>query len=64
MADCRIKKLNELQRCATTKIPKVENNQKLQEIQMSQRNKVNNLIKRAKQNYNKNLLDENTKNAT
>ena len=28
-----------------------------------QRNKVNNLIKRAKQNYNKNLLDENTKNA-
>ena len=29
-----------------------------------QRNKVNNLIKRAKQNYNKNLLDENTKNAT
>ena len=25
---------------------------------------VNNLIKRAKQNYNKNLLDENTKNAT
>ena len=29
-----------------------------------QRNKVNNLIKRAKQNYNKNLLDENTKNTT
>ena len=29
-----------------------------------QRNKVNNLIKRAKQNCNKNLLDENTKNAT
>ena len=29
-----------------------------------QRNKVNNLIKRAKQNYRKNLLDENTKNAT
>ena len=29
-----------------------------------QRNKVNNLIKRAKQNYNKNLLDENTRNAT
>ena len=29
-----------------------------------QRNKVNNLIKRAKQNYSKNLLDENTKNAT
>ena len=29
-----------------------------------QRNKVNNLIKRAKQNYNKNLLDENTKNLT
>ena len=28
------------------------------------RNKVNNLIKRAKQSYNKNLLDENTKNAT
>ena len=28
-----------------------------------QRNKVNNQIKRAKQNYNKNLLDENTKNA-
>ena len=29
-----------------------------------QRNKVYNLIKRAKQNYNKNLLDENTRNAT
>ena len=29
-----------------------------------QRNKVNNLIKRANQNYNKNLLDENTKNTT
>ena len=29
-----------------------------------QKNKVNNQIKRAKQNYNKNLLDENTKNAT
>ena len=29
-----------------------------------QRNKVNNMIKRAKQNYNKNLLDENTKNTT
>ena len=29
-----------------------------------QRNKVNNLINRAKQNYNKNLLDKNTKNAT
>ena len=29
-----------------------------------QRNKVNNLIKRAKQNYNKKLLNENTKNAT
>ena len=29
-----------------------------------QRNKVNNLIKRAKQNCNKTLLDENTKNAT
>ena len=29
-----------------------------------QRNKVNNLIKRAKQNYNKNLLDETTRNAT
>ena len=29
-----------------------------------QRNKVNNLIKRGKQNYNKSLLDENTKNAT
>ena len=28
-----------------------------------QRNKVNNLIKSAKQNYNKNLLDENTINA-
>ena len=28
------------------------------------RNKVNNLIKRATQNYNKNLLDQNTKNAT
>ena len=27
-------------------------------------NKVNNLIKRAKQNYNKNMLDESTKNAT
>ena len=29
-----------------------------------QRNKVNNLIKRAKKKYNKNLLDENTKSAT
>ena len=29
-----------------------------------QGNKVNNLIKRAKQNYNKTMLDENTKNAT
>ena len=29
-----------------------------------QRNKVNNLIKRAKQNYNKNLLNENIKNST
>ena len=29
-----------------------------------QRNKVNNLIKRAKKNYNKNLLNENFKNAT
>ena len=29
-----------------------------------QRNKINNMIKRAKQNYNKNLLDENIKNAT
>ena len=29
-----------------------------------QRNNDNNLNKRAKQNYNKNLLDENTKNAT
>ena len=29
-----------------------------------QRNKVNNLIKRAKQNYNKNLLNENTKTAS
>ena len=29
-----------------------------------QKKKVNNLIKRVKQNYNKNLLDENTKNAT
>ena len=34
------------------------------EIYKRQRKKVNNLIKRAKQNYNKNLLDENTKNAT
>ena len=29
-----------------------------------QRNKVNNLVKRAKQNYSKNLQDENTKNTT
>ena len=29
-----------------------------------QRNKVNNLIKRAKQNCNKNLLDETTRNDT
>ena len=37
MADCRIKNGNGLQGCATTKIPQVENNRKLQEIQMSEK---------------------------
>ena len=35
MADCRIKKRNGLKECAKTKILQVENNRKLQEIQMS-----------------------------
>ena len=63
MADSRIKKRNKLQGCATTKIPQVKNNPKLQEIQTS-KNKVNNQIKRAKHSYNKNLLHENLKNPT
>ena len=60
MADCRTKKRNGLQGCATTKIPQNENYDNYKR----QRNKVNNLIQRAKYYYNKNLLDENTKNAT
>ena len=63
MVDCRIKKGNGLQGCAATKIPQVKNNRKLCEIQ-NQRKKVDNLIKRAKQNYFKNLLDESAKNTT
>ena len=33
MADCKTKKRNGLQGCATKKIPQVENNLKLREIQ-------------------------------
>ena len=63
MADFRIKNQNGLQGYATMKILQVESNGNYKKYKR-QRNKVNNLIKRAKQNYNKNLLDENTKNAT
>ena len=37
MAGCRIKKRNGLQGCATTKIPQAEHNQKLREIQTSEK---------------------------
>ena len=63
MADFRIKNQNGLQGYATMKILQVESNGNYKKYKR-QRNKVNNLIKRAKQNYNKNVLDENTKNAT
>ena len=39
MADCRIKNRNRLQGCAATKIPQVENNRKLREIQRSEKQK-------------------------
>ena len=63
MADFRIKNQNGLQGYATMKILQVESNGNYKKYKR-QRNKVNNLIKRAKQNYNKNLLDENIRNAT
>ena len=37
MTDCRIKKQNGLQGCATTKIPQVENNRKLRKRQTSEK---------------------------
>ena len=63
MADFRIKNQNGLQGYATMKILQVESNGNYKKYKR-QRNKVNNLIKRAKQNCNKNLLDETTRNAT
>ena len=63
MPECRIKKRNGLNGYATTKIQQVKTTENYDKYKR-QRNKVNNLIKRGKQNYNKSLLDENTKNAT
>ena len=63
MPECRTKKRNGLNGYATTKIQQVKTTENYDKYKR-QRNKVNNLIKRGKQNYNKSLLDENTKNAT
>ena len=63
MADCRTKKQNRLKDMLQRKFRISETTEDYKKYQR-QRNKVNNLIKRAKQNYNKNLLDENTENAT
>ena len=64
MADWRIKKQNGLQGCAATKVENKSKATENYEKYKRQRNKVNNQIKRAKQNYNKNVLDENIKSAT
>ena len=64
MADWRIKKQNGLQGCAATKVKSKSKTTENYEKYKRQKNKVNNQIKRAKQNYNKNVLDENIKNAT
>ena len=63
MADCRIKKRNGLRDVLQRKFRKSKTTGNCKKYKR-QRNKVNNLIKRSRQNYNKNLLDRNTKNTT
>ena len=63
MAECRVKNRSRLRGVMQRKLRKSNTTEKYENYKR-QRNRVNNLIKRAKQKYNKNLLDENTKNAT
>ena len=63
MADCRIKKRNGLRDVLQRKFRKSKTTRNCKKYKR-QRNKVNNLIKRSRQNYNEKLLDRNTKNTT
>ena len=63
MTDCRIKNEMDYRDILQRKFRKSKTTENYVKYKR-QRNKVNNLIKRAKQNYIRNLLDEITKNAT
>ena len=63
MADCKLKSEMDYRDVLQQNFCKLKTNENYEKYKR-QRNKVNNLIKRAKQNYNKNLLNENTKTAS